>query len=488
MERIAVVFAVLTVCSSSRDARASELFAAPGPKVHASDGAAGWAFGQSVALQGDTLAVGAAGASAVYVYTRQGSGWVEQQTLRSAPPGLGDFGVGLALDGDTLAVSSHDSAIELWVREAGTWRRQATLRPAAPDHGGDFGSGLALQGDLLLVGAQFMGGTGVAYAFERSGDTWTQSARIVPADAQAGDGFSIALSLSGERMACGARFDDDTGPDAGSAYVFRKQGASWVQEAKLLPQGASFYYGSSLSLDGERLVVDTGPGGESWRFDGVGWVREALVPAPFHAVRGLSLHGDLLLVGDWLGGFAGRVYVDHFEHGEWVELLALEPADGGAQDGFGLSFALDGLRLAVGSRDDDDLGEQSGSAYLFDLYGSLAYGTELGGANIATLVGVGEPLAGHSLRFDVRDFSGAPPVYLLASSSAATTPFGNGNLLLGGERILLGAIPLAGGAGTLDALLPWPPGSRAYVQGVQRHPQYPLRVALSHGLELVLAP
>lgn len=488
---------ILAACAASlllgARSSASELYAQPGPKLSPSDGGADWRFGQSVALDGERLAVGAPGATAtpatgtVYVFRLEGASWVQEARLDS-PHGASDFGNGVALDGDTLAVSSHSGTVDVFVRAGASWTHQATLVPPPPDSGGDFGSGLALAGDLLLVGAQFMNDTGAVYAFERGGGTWTSTARIVPADAQAGDGFSISLSLWGDTLACGARFDDDAGPDRGSAYVFRRVGASWVQQAKLLPPpGAFAYWGEKLSLRGDRLVVGNDAYAESWRREGGLWSLEAEIPTPAYASRALLLGDDVLVVGDWLAG-GGRVHLLHFEHGAWVELAELSAFDEAPGDGFGLGFALDGQRLLVGARDDDDLGAQSGSAYSFDLYGSLAYGTELEGSNIATLLTLGEPRSGSELRFEVAGFSGVPPVYVLASPSSALLPFGNGTLLVGEPRVLLGRILLEAGAGSRDLLLPWAPGTRTFVQGVQRHPQYPGRVALSHGVQLVLAP
>jgi FG-GAP repeat len=73
-------------------------------KLTASDGASTHAFGTSVAISGDTIAVGARNAGAVYVFVRSGAGWIQQEKLSAGVSGLGgyQFGYSVATDGDTI--------------------------------------------------------------------------------------------------------------------------------------------------------------------------------------------------------------------------------------------------------------------------------------------------------------------------------------------------------------------------------------------------
>ncbi|HOO17674.1 MAG TPA: hypothetical protein PLU99_11265, partial [Phycisphaerae bacterium] len=81
-------------------------------RLTASDGLTGDHFGMALALEGDTLVVGASGddevasaSGSVYVFVRSGNEWVEQARLNAADPGLGDyFGLSVAISGDTIAV------------------------------------------------------------------------------------------------------------------------------------------------------------------------------------------------------------------------------------------------------------------------------------------------------------------------------------------------------------------------------------------------
>ncbi len=100
--------------------------------LKASNTGGGDLFGHSVALSGDTLAVGAyressaatgvngdqdsnsaSDSGAVYVFVRSGGIWSQQAYLKASNTGASDrFGISLALSGDTLAVGAHleDSA------------------------------------------------------------------------------------------------------------------------------------------------------------------------------------------------------------------------------------------------------------------------------------------------------------------------------------------------------------------------------------------
>lgn len=150
-------------------------------------------FGVSVAISGDTVAVGAPGedgnatgvggnqsstgfgsAGAAYVFTRSGSTWTPQAYVKASNTDAGDgFGVSLTLDGDRLVVgasneSSSASGINgngaddslaqagaayVYERTSGTWAQRAYVKAAQPNEFAQFGSAVAVSGNRLLVGA-----------------------------------------------------------------------------------------------------------------------------------------------------------------------------------------------------------------------------------------------------------------------------------------------------------------------------------------------
>lgn len=156
-------------------------------KLTASDGAAHYGFGVSVALSRNTLLVGSPGgkrnAGAVYVFVRNGAGFGRQAILTASDGAAGDrFGASVALKGDTALVGAdHDSkrdagAAYVFVRKGRTWSETQKLTASDGDERDGFGGDVALSGNTAVVGASLTDlrgkdTVGAAYVFTRSGDT-----------------------------------------------------------------------------------------------------------------------------------------------------------------------------------------------------------------------------------------------------------------------------------------------------------------------------
>ena len=237
-------------------------------RIAPADLAAGHRFGAAVALSGGTLAVAAPGASpgAVYVYVLAAGNWLQQ--ARIAPPASAGehFGASLALAGNTLVVGADRAdaragAAYVFVRAGTAWNAAVRLTPADARAGDGFGRAVALDGGTLLVGAPRAPAAtagsfarGAAYAFTGSGASWTQQARLVPATLADGDSFGLALSLRGGRAAVGAPMAQGR---IGATYVFERGAGMWSERARVAPgiAAAGDRFGWSVALDGDRLLV-----------------------------------------------------------------------------------------------------------------------------------------------------------------------------------------------------------------------------------------
>ena len=328
-------------------------------KLWAADGGPNDIFGYAVALDGDTAAVGVygdtigenGGQGSVYVFTRSGSTWTQQQKLISDDGYYSDwFGYSVALDGETLVVGAYGDTIGanfkqgsayVFTRSGSTWTQQQKLidpNGAMSDH---FGWSVAVEGDTLLVGAMYDytgGGKGSVYVFTRNGSTWTQQQELIANDGEPGEHFGYSVAISGDTLLVGAPNDKiGANTDQGSAYVFRSNGATWTQQQKLFANdgGMTDFFGSSVALDGDTLLV--------------------------------GAHGD----GPYNGARRGSAYVFTRISSRWAQQQKLIANDGEVFDQFGWSVALDGDTLLVGARD-DNIGANSdqGSAYVFNRSGS----------------------------------------------------------------------------------------------------------------------
>jgi hypothetical protein len=90
-----------------------------------------------------------------------------------------------------------------------------------------------------------------------AGTTWLEKAKLLASDGTSGDEFGYFVSVSGDYAIVGASYDSDKGTDSGSAYIFRRDGANWVQQAKLTASDGAAYdrFGISVSISGDYAIV-----------------------------------------------------------------------------------------------------------------------------------------------------------------------------------------------------------------------------------------
>jgi len=434
-------------------------------------------LGYSVAISGDTMVVGsrleasastgvngdqtstsATAAGAAYVFVRSGESWVQQAYLKASDTTKGDwFGFSVAIDGDTLVVGAREAtriigANNATLRYAGvayvfnrsgeTWSQQAYLKASNMDVGDRFGESVAVSGNTVVVGAPFEGGddsgnfddAGAAYVFTRSDTTWTEQAMLKASNTEEGDKFGSAVTIAGDTLMVGAmgedsratgidgNQDDNTARSAGAAYVFVRSGDSWSQQAylKSSDMDSDDEFGRFLDISGETLVVGargenssaTGVDGDDAddSFNSAGaayifvrsgdtWSQQAYLKASNTAPgarfgSSVSVSGDIVVVGsneedsnatgvngdqnNTLAIDSGAAYVFARDGTNWSERAYLKASNTTAGDEFGWSVGISGDTLVVGAYKesgsatgvdglDDDLTPQSGAAYIFSV-------------------------------------------------------------------------------------------------------------------------
>jgi hypothetical protein len=243
-------------------------------KLLASDGAPSDGFGFSVSIVGDTALIGAPGNcdnGSVYVFTRTGATWTQQQKLLASDGAAGDWlGFSVSLSGDTALIGAwrNDGNGSWWsgsayvfMRTGSTWTQQQKLFASDGAAGDHFGHSVSIVRDTALIGApgdsDNGSNSGSAYVFTRTGATWTQKQKLLASDGAAEDIFGVSVSLSGDTALIGAPGDGDNGNFSGSAYVFTRTGATWTQKQKLLASDGAptDYFGYSVSLSGDTALI-----------------------------------------------------------------------------------------------------------------------------------------------------------------------------------------------------------------------------------------
>jgi len=243
-------------------------------KLVASDAQAGDKFGIDVAISGNTIVVGAveedtggSNAGAAYVFTRSGTTWTQQQKLVASDAAVDDyFGKHVAIEGDTIAVGAYGEggnnvgAAYIFTRSGTTWTQQAKLIASDAQGSDYFGWSVDISGNTVVVGAWGEdtegSSAGAVYSFTRSGTTWTQQQKIVASDADSSDYFGQRVNVSGEVLVVGAPGEDAGGSQAGAAYVFTRSGTTWSQQKKLVASDAAGSdYLREVGIDANTIIA-----------------------------------------------------------------------------------------------------------------------------------------------------------------------------------------------------------------------------------------
>lgn len=272
--------------------------------LKASNAGAGDSFGMAVAISGDTVAVGAPtedSAGVAYVFVRDRYGWVQEARLLASNADAGDlFGNTLALEGDSLAVAApHEAsravadggspqdnqaqragAVYVFERGTGGWSEVAFLKAHNADAGDRFGFALALNGGVLAVGAPYessasaahpeddsLSAAGAVYIF--AAPDWVLADYVKANTVDAGDRFGQSLGLDWTTLVVGVPFEDGNsrgiGGDptsnaatrSGAVAVYRRVGDVWQHRALLKSSNPdpSDYFGAAVAFHKGALVV-----------------------------------------------------------------------------------------------------------------------------------------------------------------------------------------------------------------------------------------
>jgi hypothetical protein len=360
-------------------------------------------FGRAVALDGDTLAVGAVdpscatgvngnqmdrnctAAGAVYVFTRTGATWSQQAYLKASNAEGGDeFGVSVSLSGDTLAVGAPQEyscapgvngnqadngctsagAVYVFTRSGSTWSQQAYVKASNANAQNIFGWSVSLSGNTLAVGAPNEkscatgingnqsdngcgdqgNGAGAAYIFTRSENVWTQEAYVKASNTRIGHAFGIDVSLDGDTLAVGAATEDSCaiGIDGDqTSNSCRGAGAVYVYTRTAGVWTQQAYVKASNTDTGDVFGINVALNGDT-----------LVVGARFEASCASGINGNQLDNG--CGG--GAVYIFARTNNRWSQVAYVKPIAPSVTNSmsreFGVYLAFDGTTLAVGAVDD----------------------------------------------------------------------------------------------------------------------------------------
>jgi len=334
---------------------------------------------------------GSSNSGAVYVYRYDGSVWTLEAFIK-APNSVANikFGTSVAIDKDTIVVGApfedapasgplatapsttslaDAGAAYVFTRTGTTWSFQYYLKSNNADSTDYFGLNVAVHGDTVAVGVPFedsnqatitngtsssgdntYGDSGAVYIFARSGVVWTQQAFLKAPNVGAGDEFGDSISIFENHLVVGAwnEASSDTSisngtsassnnsfSSSGAAYVFYRSGSNWSHQAFLKPSNnvsAGMNFGSSVGIFGSTIVV------------GAALERSNAVTPSY----GSTASNNTSLPN------AGAAYVFQSSGSTWSQAAYLKATNTGASDNFGKTgVGISGSTIVVGAPEED---------------------------------------------------------------------------------------------------------------------------------------
>jgi len=355
-------------------------------KLIAPYGTTGSGFGYSVSLSGDTALIGMSRSAYVFTYNGTKWVLQAKLTASDEALG-DDFGYSVSLSCDTALIGAQgdddkgkeSGSAYVFTRSDNIWLEQTKLTASDGASGDLFGYSVFISGDTILIGAiGYNDGRGSVYVFTYNGTKWMQQAKLTASDGEAEDFFGKSVSLSGDTALIGAPWDDDKGKESGSAYVFTRSGNTWTQQAKLTASDgvSKDSFGFSVSLSNDSALIGMSESAYVYtRSDNI-WLEQTKLTASSDGVSGdlfgysVSIADDSALIGapldDDRGRDSGSAYVFTHSDTTWIQQAKLTASDGSIEDYFGQSVSLSGGVIAlIGAPNHYNNEQYFGAAYVF---------------------------------------------------------------------------------------------------------------------------
>jgi len=251
----------------------------PEAKLIGSENSAFDNFGISVAMKGDTIVCGAFGNSdlnqtevgSAYVFRRVAGLWNQEQELTASDgASLARFDLSVAMNEDNIAVGADgdaelgffSGAVYVFTFDGSNWIQQQKLHAHDAQASASFGFHLAMSGNTIVVGApqDHVGNhtLGAAYIFTHGSQGWLQDRKLVAKDSDTFDGFGLRVAISDDTIAVGSVFDSDAALSGGAAYVYKRNGQSgWSLQEKLFASDAAQNdaFGCAVAVSNNTVLV-----------------------------------------------------------------------------------------------------------------------------------------------------------------------------------------------------------------------------------------
>ena len=322
-------------------------------KIFPSDGEYNDFFGKSIALEGDNLAVSSIyddvngnKSGSVYIFSYIDSVWVQTQKIIPQDGSPYDrFGYDIDISSNFLAIGSifdddlgEDVGSVYIYRSIGDeWILNNKIYPNYVYDGNDFGRSLSLGQNYLAVYYKnindIYNDQGAVDIFSFNENNWNYIQTISSPDPDNYDYFGVSIDIYESTLVIGSNYDDSNYNNTGAVYIFKLINDIWEFKQKIIPDDV-------YSNDNFGLSVSV--------FDG--WIAAGSID-------------------DDNGINSGSIYIYSYDDSLFSMSAKIIPTDGNSFDEFGNSLDIYENNIIVGAKYDDDLGENSGSAYFYNFKG-----------------------------------------------------------------------------------------------------------------------
>jgi len=359
-------------------------------ELKAPDPCEGAIFGMSVSLNGGTAVIGAPWTNndqgAVYVFkVNEPNNWDYVTTL--LPPNLNDtnwFGYSVSIDANRIVVGTY-YADEVYVYDYnGTeWSSNPEILSVVGSRD-FFGFSVAIDANTIVVGAEgdSINEAGAAYVFDYNSGGWEYKQELTDPDNRIGNLFGSSVSIDANVIVVGSQRDNVSDYREGSLCVFRRNGGTWSFEQKIEGENRLDEMGRSVAISGDTFVAGVysyayGANGNAgaafvYKYNGASWIKEATLYDPNADTsdcfgNSVAINDNSIVVGEMYYGASnsGAAFLFERSGGSWSQGQKFEDPSGIASDYFGKSVAIDGEVAIAGAYKDDGGETNSGAAFIF---------------------------------------------------------------------------------------------------------------------------
>ena len=244
-----------------------------------------------------------------------------------------------------------------------------------------FGISVSISGDYMIVGANKndagAGNAGAAYIYHWSGFEWTEQQKLFPAEPGSNSSFGYSVSIQGDRAIVGAPWYTVDPGSNGAAFIFKRDGAQWIEEQKLTLTNTSYgdRFGYAVAIYNDRAIVGALALDEVGRnsgaaflylWDGNTWIEQQKIIASDLSEReqfgrAVAMYEEYAVVGSYYRPHfsQGAAYVFYWDGINWTEQQKITSSPFGPGYHYGANVAIEGARAVCSAHGNE-------AAYVFD--------------------------------------------------------------------------------------------------------------------------